>query len=121
MWFLPVFIYFSFNTGTFHSYYLTMLAPPVAALTGIGITVMWDLYKEGGWKSWLLPAALLANGAVQLLMLTYFISYSGIVKVLMVLLIILCFGSSVLLIIANLIKKKDPDSELRFVKYKNPY
>lgn len=118
MWFLPVFIYFSFNTGTFHSYYLTMLAPPVAALTGIGITVMWDLYKEGGWKSWLLPAALLANGAVQLLMLTYFISYSGIVKVLMVLLIILCFGSSVLLIIANLMKKKDPDSELKFVKYK---
>lgn len=118
MWFLPVFIYFSFNTGTFHSYYLTMLAPPVAALTGIGITVMWNLFKEGGWKSWFLPAALLTNGAVQLLMLTYFISYSGIVKILMVLLIILCFGSSVLLIIANLIKKKDPASELKIVKYK---
>lgn len=118
MWFLPEFIYFSFNTGTFHSYYLTMLAPPIAALTGIGITVMWDLYKEGGWKSWLLPAALLANGAVQLLMLTYFMSSSSIVTVLLALLIILCFGSSLILIIANFIKKKDPDSELKIVKYK---
>lgn len=106
MWFLPVFLYFSYTTGTFHSYYLTMLAPPIAALTGIGITTMWELYKEGTWKSWFLPISLLANGSVQLLMLYYFISYSYIIKILMVLLIVLSFGSSILLIILNLVKKK---------------
>jgi 4-amino-4-deoxy-L-arabinose transferase-like glycosyltransferase len=111
MWFLPVFIYFSFNTGTFHSYYLTMLAPPVAALTGIGITSMWELYKEGTWKSWFLPVSLLANGAVQLLMLSYFASTSNIVKILMVLLTILCFTSSVILSILNLNKKNNTDLE----------
>lgn len=105
MWFLPVFIYFSFNTGTFHSYYLTMLAPAVAALTGIGLTSMWELYNEGGWKSWFLPVSLLANGAVQLLMQYYFVSTSSIIKVLMVLLIVLCFGSSIVLGISNLVKK----------------
>ncbi len=106
MWLLPEFIYFSWTTGTFHSYYLTMLAPPIAALTGIGIVSMWNLYKEGGWKSWFLPAALLANGAVQLLMLYYFLDYSIIVKVLLVLLILMCFIPSVLLILFNLRKNK---------------
>lgn len=107
MWFLPSFIYFSFNTGTFHSYYLTMLAPPTAALAGIGIVSMWELYKEGGWKAWFLPVALIANGIAQLLMLYYFISSSSSIKVLMVLLIILCFGSSLALIVLNILKKKD--------------
>jgi 4-amino-4-deoxy-L-arabinose transferase-like glycosyltransferase len=111
MWFLPVFLYFSFNTGTFHSYYLTMLAPPVAALTGIGITVMWELYREKGWKSWFLPATLIVNGAVQLLMLTYFVNNSNIIKVLMILLIVLCFGASIVLSILNITKKNYPNEE----------
>ena len=105
MWFLPVFVYFSYNTGTFHSYYLTMLAPPVAALAGIGTVSMWKLYKEGGWKSWFLPVSLLVNGAMQLLMLYYFMTTSNIVKVLMAVLVILCFGSSIVLAIMNLIRK----------------
>lgn len=109
MWFLPVFLYFSYNTGTFHTYYLTMLAPAVSALTGIGITSMWELYKEGGWKSWFLPTALLANGAVQLLMQYYFASTSSIIKVLMVLLIVLCFGSSIVLGLFNIKRKKNAD------------
>jgi len=107
MWFLPEFIYFSYNTGLFHSYYLTMMAPPIAALTGIGIVSMWEMYKEGGWKSWFLPVALLANSAVQLLMLIYFYSSSNIVKVLMGLLIALCFVSTLALVVINLLKKKN--------------
>ena len=91
MWLFPEFIYFSFNTGLFHPHYLTMMAPPAAALTGIGIVAMWQMYKEGGWKAWFLPLALLANGAVQMLILSYFYSSSRIVKILMVLLIGLCF------------------------------
>ncbi|HWP98668.1 MAG TPA: glycosyltransferase family 39 protein [Syntrophomonadaceae bacterium] len=111
MWFLPEFIYFSYNTGLFHSYYLTMMAPPIAALAGIGIASMWEMYKEGGWKSWFLPLALLANGAVQLLMLSYFYSSSSIVKVLMVLLIGLCFVSTLALVTINLMSKKKPAIE----------
>ncbi|MFL0245739.1 glycosyltransferase family 39 protein [Candidatus Clostridium stratigraminis] len=114
MWFLPVFIYFSFNTGTFHSYYLTMLAPPVAALTGIGITAMWELYIEKGWKSWFLPASLFANGAVQLLMLTYFVDNSNIIKVLMTLLTVLCFGASIVLSILKFIEKNISAAENEF-------
>lgn len=109
-WFFPEFIYFSFNTGTFHSYYLTMLAPPIAALAGIGISSMWELYKEGGWKSWFLPITLMVNGAVHLLMLYYFISSSSIIKVLMVLVAILCFVSSIILCILNVAKSPKTDS-----------
>ncbi|NLI92729.1 MAG: glycosyltransferase family 39 protein [Peptococcaceae bacterium] len=97
MWFLPEFVYFSFNTGLFHSYYLTMMAPPISALAGIGLISMWEMYKEGGWESWLLPLALIANGAVQMLMLTYFYNSSYIVKMLMVLLVVFCFGSAIAL------------------------
>lgn len=112
MWFFPEFIYFSFNTGTFHSYYLTMLAPPVAALAAIGISSMWELYKEGGLKAWFLPVSLLVNGAVHLLMLYYFISYSNIVKVLIVLVVILNIVSSIALCILNL-KKSSNDDETK--------
>jgi 4-amino-4-deoxy-L-arabinose transferase-like glycosyltransferase len=107
MWFLPSFIYFSYNTGTFHSYYLTMLAAPTAALAGIGLVSMWELYKKGAWASWFLPAALMANGAVHLLMLYYFISSASIVKVLMVIVAILCFGCSLALAVLNVVKKND--------------
>ncbi len=106
-WFLPEFLYFSFNTGTFHSYYLTMLAPPTAALAGIGIVAMWELYKEGTWKAWLLPVALLLTGATHLLMLYYFISYSNIIKVLIVLVALLCIVSSIVLGILNVRKKTE--------------
>ena len=104
MWFLPVFVYFSFNTGTFHSYYLTMLAPPTAALAGIGITSMWGFYREGSWKSWLLPAALLVNGGIQLLVASYFTSYSSIVKVLMICIAVLCIIPSIILGALNVLK-----------------
>ncbi|APM38727.1 glycosyltransferase family 39 protein [Clostridium kluyveri] len=119
MWFLPVFIYFSFNTGTFHSYYLTMLAPPVAALAGIGITSMWEFYKERGWKSWLLPGALLVNGGIQLLVASYFNSYSGIVKALMILIAVLCIIPSIILGVLNILKGKktyEQDKMLRMKK-----
>lgn len=32
MWLLPEFLYFSFSRGTFHTYYMTTMAPPIAAL-----------------------------------------------------------------------------------------
>lgn len=107
MWLLPVFIYFSYTKGLFHPYYLTMLAPPIAALTGIGLVSMWELYKEGGWKSWFLPAALAADGAVQLLILSYYTSVSNIPKAIMIELSILCFASAIGLCVLNFIKKEN--------------
>jgi 4-amino-4-deoxy-L-arabinose transferase-like glycosyltransferase len=107
MWMLPEFIYFSFTTGLFHPYYLTMLAAPIAALTGIGIVSMWELYKEGGWKSWILPAALIADGLVQMLLISYYYSTSNVAKIIMIIMSVLCLASSLIVIIANLIKNEN--------------
>ena len=111
MWLVPAFIYFSFTTGLFHPYYLTMLAPPIAALVGIGVVAMWELYKEGGWKSWILPGALIVDGLVQLWILSYYYETSSIAKILMIILSILCFVSLILLIIANL--KKNGNTKVK--------
>ncbi|AJA48691.1 hypothetical protein CPAST_c26230 [Clostridium pasteurianum DSM 525 = ATCC 6013] len=102
VWFFPLFLYFSFNVGTWHDYYLTMLAPPASALAAIGLVSMWKMFKEGGWRSWILPTALIVNGAVQLLECSYFTSYSSIVLVLMIIIAVLSIGSSIVLIILNL-------------------
>ncbi len=107
MWLLPEFIYFSFSTGVFHPYYLTMLAAPIAALTGIGIVSMWRLYNEGGWKMWILPIALIADGLLQLLILSYYIDTSSITKVLMTVLTVLCFAASIALALINLTKNEN--------------
>ena len=48
MWLLPEFIYFSFSKNVTHTYYLTTMAPSIAALTGIGLSAMWEFYKERG-------------------------------------------------------------------------
>ncbi|NMI03834.1 4-amino-4-deoxy-L-arabinose transferase [Paenibacillus sp. SZ31] len=58
-WLLPVAAFFSV-AGFFHQYYLIMLAPPIAALTGAGYVAMWKLYRERiGWQAWLLPVSVL--------------------------------------------------------------
>ena len=111
MWLIPEFIYFSFTTGLFHPYYLTMLAPPIAALAGIGIVSMWELYKESGLKSWTLPISLIVNGLVQLLILSYFYNTSSITKYLMIAMSILCFVSSIILVILKL--KRNENIKLR--------
>ncbi|MDI4649040.1 ArnT family glycosyltransferase [Cohnella hashimotonis] len=60
-WLLPAAAFFSV-AGFFHQYYLIMLAPPIAALTGAGFVEMWRAYRErNSWTSWLLPAAILAT------------------------------------------------------------
>lgn len=107
IWMVPEFIYFSFTTGLFHPYYLTMLSAPIAALTGIGVVSMWKFYKEGGWKSWILPVALIADGLVQMLLISYYYSSSNVAKIIMIIMSVLCFGASLILIGANLLKNKN--------------
>lgn len=111
VWLVPEFIYFSYTTGLFHPYYLTMMAPPAAALAGIGIGVMWEFYKEGKWKSWFLPIAFAVEGITHMIMLSYFTSnLSTAIRNIILVALILCFGASTILLILNI---------LSFVKRKN--
>ncbi|WP_456237145.1 glycosyltransferase family 39 protein [Clostridium hydrogenum] len=108
LWLFPEFIYFSFTKGLFHNYYLTMMAAPAAALTGIGVTSMWKLYKEGGWKGFILPVALMINGAAQALELSYFISsLSSLVKGISIAAVIMTFVFSIALCAAKFIKNEN--------------
>ncbi|HUW65903.1 MAG TPA: glycosyltransferase family 39 protein [Spirochaetia bacterium] len=70
MWLLPMLVFFSI-AGFFHLYYLVMLAPGVAALVGIGLTEMYRLYAdERSWQAYILPAALVADAALQVFILS---------------------------------------------------
>jgi 4-amino-4-deoxy-L-arabinose transferase-like glycosyltransferase len=57
MWVLTMGVFFSV-AGFFHPYYMTEMAPGIAALVGIGLVMMWRDYRQNGWKGWLLPLAL---------------------------------------------------------------
>jgi 4-amino-4-deoxy-L-arabinose transferase-like glycosyltransferase len=67
-WLLTMGIFFSV-AGLFHEYYLTVMAPAVAALVGIGLVTMWNDYRQHGWRGWLLPLALVATVAEQIYLL----------------------------------------------------
>jgi 4-amino-4-deoxy-L-arabinose transferase-like glycosyltransferase len=63
-WLVTAMLFFS--TGRFYNRHsLVMLAPALCALAGIGLIGMWRDARRGGWRGWLLPAALLATGAEQ--------------------------------------------------------
>lgn len=64
-WLISYGAIFSAAEGIFHPYYLIMLAPPTAALVGIGVAAMWSAYRAGGWQARLLPVALLATALWQ--------------------------------------------------------
>ncbi|HCL4439070.1 TPA: glycosyltransferase family 39 protein [Clostridium botulinum] len=118
MWLLPEFIYFSFTKGLFHPYYLTMLAPPISALVGIGVVSMWKLYNENGWKSWILPVALIADGLTQILILSYYYNISNTAKILSTIVAVLCIVSSIILAIVNLRKNKKDILKFKNIKFK---
>ncbi len=48
-WLLPMMIYFSYTTGLFHRYYLMMLGPGLAALTGMAFWSFDQLFKRNRW------------------------------------------------------------------------
>ncbi len=64
-WILPMIVYFSI-TGFFHRYYLSMLAPGIAALCGIGVIELWENLSEKGWRSRLLPSVFLISALFQI-------------------------------------------------------
>lgn len=75
---VTMFAYFSV-AQFFHPYYVSVIAPFLAALCGIGLVRMWKMYRSGEALGFILPAALLFTGGVQIAML---VSYSDFAKIL---------------------------------------
>jgi 4-amino-4-deoxy-L-arabinose transferase-like glycosyltransferase len=65
-WALTYAAVYSAAGGIFHFHYMAMLAPPLAALAGIGTVSLWRLSVAGAWRAVLLPATLLLTAAWQL-------------------------------------------------------
>jgi 4-amino-4-deoxy-L-arabinose transferase-like glycosyltransferase len=81
LWLLPGLMYFSFTTGFWHTYYLATIAPPLAAITGIGAVVLYTAWRTGGLTGWTLPGAVLVTGLVQVCILLYTPAWSGILPI----------------------------------------
>jgi len=64
-WALGYTVVFSFAGGVFHTYYLAIVAPPLAALAGIGWAALWERYGMGSWRRGL-PVALVVTAVWQL-------------------------------------------------------
>jgi 4-amino-4-deoxy-L-arabinose transferase-like glycosyltransferase len=75
MWLFTMGIFFSV-ASTFHPYYMTEMAPAIATLCGIGLVTMWQDYRRGDWRGWLLPLALVATAAQQVYLLYAYPAYS---------------------------------------------
>jgi len=75
MWLLTMGIFFSV-ASFFHQYYMTEMAPSIAALFGIGLVTMWKDFRNSGWKGWLLPLALVATLAEQIYLLNAYPTWS---------------------------------------------
>jgi 4-amino-4-deoxy-L-arabinose transferase-like glycosyltransferase len=75
LWLLTMTVFFTLDSS-FHQYYLTVMAPGLCALVGIGLVVMWDQYCAPGWRGWLLPIALAITAAAQLSILAYYPAWS---------------------------------------------
>ncbi len=101
MWLLTMGIYFSIENIA-HQYYMTEMAPGLAALVGIGIVVMWQDYRRPGWRGWLLPIALLITAAVQLPILS---SYPAWGQWMIPLIGALCVIAALVLLLARLLPR----------------
>ncbi|MGB8220244.1 MAG: glycosyltransferase family 39 protein [Methanoregula sp.] len=77
LWLVPGLLFFSFTTAFGHTYYIATIAPPLAALVGIGAVAMYREYLTEGWKGWILIGAVLITGLLQALFLSYDAAWSG--------------------------------------------
>src|SRR6266516_4365844 len=108
-WLLTMGTFFSV-AGFFHQYYMTEMAPAIAALFGIGLVTMWQDYRRAGWRGWLLPLALLATVAEQVYILTSYPAWGQWMIPLMVVLCILAVGALVSARIAPHLRVKAPSA-----------
>jgi 4-amino-4-deoxy-L-arabinose transferase-like glycosyltransferase len=99
MWVLTMGIFFSV-AGFFHPYYMTEMAPGIAALVGIGLVMMWQDYRRNGWKGWLLPLALAVTIVEQVYILSAYPTWGSWMIPLLVVLGVLGVGT---LVVARLL------------------
>jgi len=116
MWLLPEFIYFSFSKNVTHTYYLTTMAPSIAALVGIGLAAMWKIFKEGGLKTWILPTAFIINGLVEILILSYNYSTSSGYKIVILITGLLGIVFSIILALVNITRAKNTSKNTKLNK-----
>jgi 4-amino-4-deoxy-L-arabinose transferase-like glycosyltransferase len=57
-------VVFSLAGGVFHTYYVAVLGPPLAALAGVGAVLLWRQWRDGA-RRWALPATLVVTAAWQ--------------------------------------------------------
>ncbi|WP_189704601.1 ArnT family glycosyltransferase [Streptomyces anandii] len=62
-WLVTYFLVFSAGSVGGHTYYMGVIAVPLAALTGGGAALMWRACRAGGPRAWALPAAVAATAA----------------------------------------------------------
>jgi 4-amino-4-deoxy-L-arabinose transferase-like glycosyltransferase len=108
-WLLTMGVFFSV-ASFFHQYYMTEMAPAIAALFGIGLVVMWQDYRRPGWRGWLLPIALVVTVAEQIHILTRYPAWG---QRLIPLMVVLCAIAVVILVSARIaprIRLKGPHS-----------
>src|SRR2546421_42161 len=107
MWLLTMGIFFSV-ASFFHQYYFTVMAPAIAALFGIGVVTMWQDYRRGGWRGWLLPIALVATVAEQVYILSQYPTWGQWLIPLLVVLSVIAVGALLIARIAPHFHLKAP-------------
>ena len=70
MWLLTLVAFFSVSND-FSLYYMTVLMPAICALFGIGIVVMWQNYRRGNGRGWLLSLALLLTAVEHISIIAF--------------------------------------------------
>ncbi|SEK22352.1 glycosyltransferase family 39 protein [Streptacidiphilus jiangxiensis] len=101
MWLLTHYVVFSFSSGTFHPYYTTMLAPPIAALTGAGGTMLLRALRSPSRKPvWaaVLPLGIAVSAVWAVLLLRRSTSFA---PWLWPLVVVLAIGGVVALLVAR--------------------
>jgi len=74
LWLLTTGLVFSLMAGIFHAYYTVALAPAIAAIVGIGVSVCWQ-EREKSWAKAVLVAALVSTAATAVVVLRHVPDY----------------------------------------------
>ena len=101
LWLIPGLLYFSFTSGFWHDYYIATIAPPLAALTGIGAAGMYREYVSGSRAGWLLVIAVLVTGILQAVFLSSDTGFAGSLVPFILAGTIACAGSLALMKVRN--------------------
>ncbi|MBI3762504.1 MAG: hypothetical protein HY260_11665, partial [Chloroflexi bacterium] len=96
LWLITEVVFFSV-ANLFHAYYLVMLAPPLAALVGIGVMALWQTYRDRAWiGTGLTVLALGLTAAFQVIVLRQYPDQRGILIPLIVVGTLMGVGALVL-------------------------